>query len=240
MSGALQAVFMNQRSFGPTPSQQAYITTGTFSWVAPAGVTSVSVVTVGSGGTSQQGGALSYKNNITVIPANSYAVSIPVNSGGAGATRSYFNATCVVSAGGGTVRTGDGGGNGGCGAAGGGAGGYAGNGGNENTAGLGGGGGGGNVIICGCDAGGGGGGGVGILGQGSSGAAGTAPGGGGKAGSGGSNGANGTLHAGGSGGAYGGGRGAGIVSSGTPAVGAVRIIWPGTTRTFPSTCTGDK
>jgi hypothetical protein len=22
-------------------------------------------------------------------------------------------------------------------------------------------------------------------------------------------------------------------------VGAVRIIWPGTTRTFPSTCTGD-
>jgi hypothetical protein len=23
-------------------------------------------------------------------------------------------------------------------------------------------------------------------------------------------------------------------------VGAVRIIWPGTTRTFPSTCTADK
>jgi hypothetical protein len=43
------------------------------------------------------------------------------------------------------------------------------------------------------------------------------------------------------GGAYGGGGGAGI-SSGTNArggVGAVRIIWPGTTRSFPSTCTGN-
>jgi hypothetical protein len=38
-----------------------------------------------------------------------------------------------------------------------------------------------------------------------------------------------------SGGAYGGGRGSG----GSGAVGAVRIIWPGTTRSFPSTNTGD-
>ena len=35
----------------PVPSQQAYTTAGTYSWVAPASVTSVSVVCVGAGGT---------------------------------------------------------------------------------------------------------------------------------------------------------------------------------------------
>ena len=34
----------------PPPGQQAYTTAGTYSWVCPAGVTSVSVVAVGGGG----------------------------------------------------------------------------------------------------------------------------------------------------------------------------------------------
>jgi len=54
-----------------------YTTAGTFSWVAPSGVTSVAVVTVGGGGNTGfvptggypagGGGALAYANSITVI-----------------------------------------------------------------------------------------------------------------------------------------------------------------------------
>jgi hypothetical protein len=46
---------------------------------------------------------------------------------------------------------------------------------------------------------------------------------------------------GGAGGAYGGGGGASWLTgqtSGNGSVGAVRIVWPGNTRTFPSTCVG--
>jgi hypothetical protein len=153
------------------PGQQAFTTPGTFSWVAPAGVTSVCVVAVGGGGgggwaaaNAGGGGALGYKNNYTVIPGNSYTVV--VGAGGVGRSRpngalagadSYFVSAAVVKGGGGAAGgafssfTGDGGGmGGGAGQAGGGAGGYSGNGGiggtlgtNSATAGAGGGGGGG-------------------------------------------------------------------------------------------------
>jgi len=57
---------------------------GTYSWVAPTGVTSVSAVAVGgghggSGSWSYGGGAgggLGYKNNITVVPGTSYTVVV--------------------------------------------------------------------------------------------------------------------------------------------------------------------
>jgi hypothetical protein len=58
-------------------------------------------------------------------------------------------------------------------------------------------------------------------------------------------GSGGTNPSGSTGGTYGGGGGSGPTSSScspvfrTPGAGAVRIIWPGTTRVFPSTCTGD-
>jgi hypothetical protein len=39
---------------------------------------------------------------------------------------------------------------------------------------------------------------------------------------------------------YGGGGGAPPAVTGSGGNGAVRIIWPGNTRQFPSTCTGDK
>jgi len=217
MSGALQAVFQNQRSFGAPPGQQAYSGKGTsYTFVAPAGVTSVSVVTVATACIS--GGALSYKNNISVTPGSSYCVGIGIAN-----VASYFINTCTVRATGRTGRTGDGGGNGGIGGeGGGGAGGYAGNGGNgsiccsspQNGAG-GGGAGGGNCV---------GGGGVGLLGQGTNGAV---SGGGGSGGT-----SGGAIN----GGVYGGG---GVASGLNGASGAVRIIWPGTTRSFPSTCTGD-
>jgi len=92
---------------------------------------------------------------------------------------------------------------------------------------------------------GGGGGGVGLLGQGSSGAGGTGGttnGGTGQGGSGGGSGssipsrpAGGAIYGGGSGGDSNSSQYGFVVG----AVGAVRIIWPGTTRSFPSTNTGN-
>lgn len=146
--------------------QEEFTTPGTFSWTAPAGVTSVSVVAIGGGGGGHQdiggrahgggGGGLGWKNNITVVPGNSYTVVV-----GAGGARddpedaqtggnSYFIDTSTVAGRGGQgaladsevasiggTYVGDGGGNGGAGGTaqghhaggGGGAGGYSGNGG---------------------------------------------------------------------------------------------------------------
>lgn len=250
--------------------QQAYTSGGTFTWVAPTGVTSVSVVAVGNSGSPANGyiapnntgaggagGALAYKNNITVVPGTSYTVN--VNSSGS----SYFgsgiceagnggNATITVGGTGGVVIHGDGGGSGGNGGswgnsnyyfgAGGGAGGYSGAGGagaqgaTPSTArnggnGSGGGAGGGATQTSGSA---GGGGGVGILGEGTSGAGGT-PSNADRDGKGGSGGTDGSGS--GQGGIYGGGYRGGQVSTRT---GAVRIIWSnGVARAFPSTNTGD-
>jgi len=259
------------------PGQQAYTTAGTYSWVAPAGVTSVSVVAVG--GAKGSGGGLGYKNNIPVVPGNSYTVVVgvgrPVLCGTNPGGDSYFINTSTVKGGGapngfygvlGGTYTGDGGGNGGSGGgsstsyqwSGGGAGGYSGNGGNgtgctysttgnSNPGSGGSGGAGGSWQPNSPPRGGGGGGGVGILGQGSSGAR-VGVGAGGNGGSGGGNGGCGSgcycscRWCGGSGGTYGGGAGHGAgtgSTSGTGGGGAVRIIWPGTTRQFPSTNTGN-
>lgn len=271
--------------------QQAYTTAGTYTWVAPANVTSVSVVAVGPGGKGGAGinccgsvygggggggGGLGYKNNVAVVAGSSYTVQVGA-SGTAGCQNSFFCTILVVKGGaggnagssgstGGTY-TGTGGGNGGNGGSsgpnpyvggggGGGAGGYSGGGttssgrgGTNNSsggqAGSNGGGGGGAMVTQAPGAsapGGAGGGGVGLLGQGSNGAGG----GSGNGGGGGSCGASGGARSGttaGAGGAYGGGGGgSGTTSSGNAGiggVGAVRIIWPGTSRSFPSTCTGN-
>ena len=139
-------------------SQQAYTTAGTYTWVAPDGVTSVSVVAVGAGGrgsftVGQQGGGggeLRYRNNMTVTPGNSYTVVVGAlagNSSTAGFSQFTADSSVTVKAfggsggaiggAGGSGGTGTGGGNGGSGGTtdgnssgtGGGAGGYSGNGG---------------------------------------------------------------------------------------------------------------
>jgi hypothetical protein len=301
-----------------TPSSkgsQSYTTAGTYSWVAPAGVTKVSVVAVGGGGggtsrnscgTAGSGGALGYKNNITVVPGNCYTVV--VGSAGSKGTKtvaatsggdSYFINNTTVKGGGGknpgstaSTYVGDGGGAGGLGVGnrsstkhgGGGAGGYSGSGGQgadpyctigsggqNGTSGSGGGGGGGGGLggqfcnigyynCCGYNYQytvylySGGGGGVGLFGQGSNGAgrAGYSSLGGGG-GSGGAQGGGGQAiryncstygpDPGVCGGNYGGG-GASLsfsasdVFGGNGGLGAVRIVWPGCSRTFPSTCVG--
>lgn len=102
-----------------------YTTAGTFSWVAPSGVTSVAVVTVGGGGNTGfvptggypagGGGALAYANSITVIPGNSYAVVVGAAGGAFGASggNSSFNGTTVRAGGGQTNNTDTSGGAGG-------------------------------------------------------------------------------------------------------------------------------
>lgn len=136
--------------------QTSYLTQGTYSWTAPAGVTSVCVVCIGPtlnwanySYYGRGGGGLGWKNNIPVISGNSYTVVVGNSSLG---TDSYFIDTSTVKGGcatsnstGGTY-VGDGGGNGGNGGAygggsvsggGGGAGGYSGNGGNGSSSGNG-------------------------------------------------------------------------------------------------------
>jgi hypothetical protein len=221
-----------------------------------------------SGGTSSSkpaggGGALAYKNNQAITALSSYTVVV----GGAGGNSSFkLGGTSIVEVRGGgfggsrtagIVITGTGfpGGEGGgagslTGGGGGGAGGYSGAGGTgadpDNASGGGGSGGSGGGGASGnYNQGGGAGGGVGILGEGTSGTGGVTRG-GGTGGSGGANGAAGSTINGGAAGAYGGGGGGGADNGGAPsgspgagAQGAVRIIYPGSTRSFPSTNTGN-
>lgn len=67
-----------------------FLSPGTYTWIAPAGVTSVSAVAIGGGGGGTAGGyytgaggggALGYRNNISVTPGSSYTVV--VGAGGA-------------------------------------------------------------------------------------------------------------------------------------------------------------
>jgi hypothetical protein len=258
----------------PPPGQQEYTSPGTYSWIAPEDVTKVSVVAVGGGGTTDSGGGggggggLGWKNNITVVPGQSYTVVVGIGgdsgyfqSGQDGGDSYFINTTTVKGGGGqygrsigypdtrgyGGTYVGDGGGNGGRSYrgtsssggqlwGGGGAGGYSGNGGSGGWAdlsgsgnirqagesGYGGGGGGGGstngVQYFGN------GGGVGIFGQGTSGAA-SQPGSGGS----------GKLYGGGSLGSGDSGNNQYRAGGG----GAVRLIWGGITREFPSTNTGN-
>lgn len=262
MSNVLK--FMGAAGTAIPVGQQEYTAPGTYSWVCPDGVFSVSAVYIGGGGHDASyggsGGALGYRNNLTVVPGTSYTVVVGAGGvRGASGGQSYFISTSNAAQGGGGVNTpgtytGDGGGNGGAGknsgsalgGSSGGAGGYSGAGGNGATAsggsgsaGAGGGGGGGGAGVGACWSSGGGG--TGIYGQGSNGAAGTSTvlGGGGGSGGGTANGSDGTFSL-GTGGLYGGGTSYNSTNSGAGPGGAVRIIWPGTLRQFPSTRTANE
>jgi len=245
------------------PGSQSYTTTGTYTWIAPTNVTSVSIVAIGGGAGGHStyfccggyfstvgggGGTLAYKNNRTVVPGNSYRVVVGREGYGKFRPGGCSQFSCTTSyitnpqAGGGSSNgpncggTGDGvykgaDANGGTTLnaviGGGGAGGYSGRGGRggltgaSGSAGSGGGGGGGGGFVNGN------GGGTGLY-SGCSGAGGTSGSPAGGAGSG------------GSGMSYGGGSFA-CQSTQTyrcGASGAVRIVWPGNYRQFPSTCVG--
>ena len=134
-------------STGSSQGQAEFTTAGTYTWTAPEGVTSVSVVCIGGGGHGYDqneggsggsnvpggGGGLGWKNNITVVPGQTYTVKVggqsfdnlgifdvvggPTGNGGGD---SYFKNVSTVYGGGGGVLNykgggyvGDGGGNGG-------------------------------------------------------------------------------------------------------------------------------
>jgi len=229
---------------------QTYQGSGTYSWIAPTGVTSVSVVAIGYGSDSSstfRGGGLGYINNYSVTPGNSYTVFL-----GTASQQTYFVNNSTVAGNGGNFSApaqygnfvGTGGGRGGLMSAGGGgsgAGGYSGAGGNNQTSAPagGGGGGGGNGSYWG-------GGGVSVLGQGSPGTGSTS-----SYGTGGSGGGNGTTgyycagsccypsgYVGGYGGNFGGGGSAGSIATSGAGQTALRIMWPGSSRSFPSTNAG--
>jgi hypothetical protein len=121
------------------PGQQEFTTAGTYSWTAPAGVTIVSVVSVGagsggvwngSGGGGGAGGGLGWRNTIRVTPGQTYTVVVGAGSVASATTSSkggdsyFINTTIVAGLGGagagsgltggiGGSYVGDGGGNGG-------------------------------------------------------------------------------------------------------------------------------
>jgi len=117
---------------GDVIGEQSYTSAGSYTWVVPAGVTSVSVVSVqegetplvstGGSGTDHgggKGGDLRYQNNITVTPSSSISVVV-------GLTPTFNGSALTTLGGSGGAHTA---GDGNYGAAGSGAGGYAGDGG---------------------------------------------------------------------------------------------------------------
>jgi hypothetical protein len=83
--------------------QALYATAGSFNWTCPASVTSVCVVTIGAGGggvffgngtysmAGGAGGGLGWINNYTVIPGNTYALTV----GAAGQAGAYVSGSTV-------------------------------------------------------------------------------------------------------------------------------------------------
>lgn len=248
------------------PGSQAYTTVGTFTWVAPTGVTSVSAVGI-SGASSKArphrlGGTLSYINNSSTTPGTSYTVVVGNGCVYAAGNSSFLG---MVAVGGGKgCYTGCTTGcayNWGSACQGGSSGGYTNNGchysnnAGPGQSGVGGSGGGGGTYGPRCCGGGrmtGASGGTGIYGQGANGSSGGyhccqcnlhsnygAPGGGGSGGTAGGATYSPPSYTNGAGGSYGGTGGASTCSNyAGGAQGAVRIVWPGSTRTFPSTCVG--
>jgi hypothetical protein len=98
--------------------QEEFLTPGTYTWVAPAGVTSVSAVCVGGGGgggnawsnAAGSGGGLGWRNNIPVTPGQSYTVVVGAGGLRSGITaggNSYFiSLTTVAGYGGGNASSG--------------------------------------------------------------------------------------------------------------------------------------
>lgn len=103
--------------YKPT-GQVEFTTPGTYSWTAPAGVTSVCAVCVGAGGGGREyspfyifcwggaGGGLGWKNNISVTPGQSYTVVVGAGNSAADGGDSYFINTSTVRGGGGNAVSG--------------------------------------------------------------------------------------------------------------------------------------
>ena len=110
---------VNTNTLGTFPviGDAEFFTPGTYTWVAPSGVTSVSVVAVGGGGAgfnnwanaAGAGAGLGWKNNIAVTSGTSYTVQVGaggVKNGGAGGTSFFISTATVAGYGGGNASSG--------------------------------------------------------------------------------------------------------------------------------------
>ena len=107
VSGKYSATAQVKSSGGASVGQQLFAAPGTYTWVAPPGVTKVSAVCIGGGAAGYRGwtnyggagGGLGWKNNISVSPGSSYTVVVGQAGrdryGEAGGT-SYFIGTGTV------------------------------------------------------------------------------------------------------------------------------------------------
>ena len=90
----------------PPKGQQEWSSPGTYQWICPVGVTSVSFVAVAggqdgstSGVTARggNGGGLRYRNNVTVVPGNAYSIVVGGRSP-SGGNSSAFGTTVGLGA----------------------------------------------------------------------------------------------------------------------------------------------
>ena len=88
------------------PTCATFTTAGTFSWVVPAGVTSVAMVAVGGGqgagnnttsGSGGRGGSLAYLNGRAVTPGTSYTVVVGAAAGGGLSNTAGNNSSVAIS-----------------------------------------------------------------------------------------------------------------------------------------------
>ena len=108
VSGKFSATAQVKSSGGASVGQQAFVAPGTYTWIAPPGVTKVSAVCIGGGGSGYRtwanyggaGGGLGWKNNIPVSPGTGYTVVVGDGGRdryGASGGNSYFIGTGTVS-----------------------------------------------------------------------------------------------------------------------------------------------
>ena len=107
----------NVKSINPlgVQGQSEFTTPGSYTWTAPASVTSVCVVCIGAGGAGGAygggGGSLAYKNNISVTPGQSYSVEVGASNTATNETGGLVNTYAGLSSAFGTYAFGGRGGN---------------------------------------------------------------------------------------------------------------------------------
>lgn len=133
MGTIAQSLMMAAAGQSVEPGQAEFTSAGTYTWTAPNGVSSVSVLCVGGGAGGRYitlptgryltyggaGGDLVYSNSVAVIPGNTYTVVVGAGglqqTGSSGTVAVYsgkdstFNGTTVVAAGGSSSSSSSGG-----------------------------------------------------------------------------------------------------------------------------------
>jgi len=116
-AGIITSITTSTLGSYPFQGDAEFITPGTYSWIPPSGVTSVSAVAIGGGGAGYNGWAnaagagagLGWKNAISVTPGQSYTVVVGAGgskNGGAGGNSYFISLATVSGYGGGNASSG--------------------------------------------------------------------------------------------------------------------------------------